>query len=361
MNKIPLISIVLPSYNSMKYIDGCLSAIFKSNYKNFELILINDASTDESISFVKNKYGKDKRLQIYHNKKNLKLGGSRALGISKSKGEFIAFLDCDMYVDSNWLNEALKVFEKDNKLEIGAVQGKVRALENKKILNHCGIKIVKQIGWIVANGAGYEDTGIFDKKQKWSLCGFNCALVRKAVFKRIGPSDKYLGMNVDDVDLGMRMWVAGYKTIINPKMIGYHPITQKSKEEREVQMKLITWEFEYDKMFRVFLKNYSRGSFICYFPQWMIFTIVRSFYKFFRGNSAPLIGLSKSLIWNIRMLPDTLGERKRVQKLRKFDDNKIFDHISLKGSLYWNFRFIIYPQIIHIRSLSIIPVKNKVI
>lgn len=99
-NKEPLISIIVPVYNTEKYIGKCLDSILKQTYKNIEIIIINDGSTDNSENICKQCASKDSRIKVF----NLKQGGvsnARNTGISKSNGEYIGFVDSDDYISEN--------------------------------------------------------------------------------------------------------------------------------------------------------------------------------------------------------------------------------------------------------------------
>ena len=97
-----LISIVVPIYNTDSYLEKCIKSIINQTYKNLEIILINDGSTDNSLNII-NKYKKqDHRIRVI-NQSNKGLSECRNIGIKKSKGEFIAFIDSDDYVDLKYI------------------------------------------------------------------------------------------------------------------------------------------------------------------------------------------------------------------------------------------------------------------
>lgn len=103
------VSIIVPVYNSAKYLSMCIESLINQTLKDIEIILINDGSTDESESIIK-KY-KDKRIK-YIFKKNEGIGKTRNLGIEKTNGEYLAFIDSDDYIEPNFCevmyNKAIK-------------------------------------------------------------------------------------------------------------------------------------------------------------------------------------------------------------------------------------------------------------
>ncbi|MBQ8534727.1 MAG: glycosyltransferase [Bacilli bacterium] len=99
-NKYKLISIIVPVYNMEKYIDKCINSIINQTYKNIEIIIVDDGSTDKSSKII-DKYKKiDKRVKVYH-KKNGGLADARNYGLEKATGEYIGFVDSDDYIENN--------------------------------------------------------------------------------------------------------------------------------------------------------------------------------------------------------------------------------------------------------------------
>ena len=105
------VSIIIPTYNSAKYLEKCLNSVFNQTEKDIEVILINDGSTDNSRDIIK-KF-KDKRL-IYIEKENEGIGKTRNLGIKKAQGEYLAFLDSDDYLEKDFVSKMYNKAIKDN-------------------------------------------------------------------------------------------------------------------------------------------------------------------------------------------------------------------------------------------------------
>lgn len=111
------ISIIIPVYNAEKYLDECILSVLNSDYKNIEVILIDDASTDKSTDIIKKYASNDKRVKYIRNQKNLGAGICRNIGITHSKGELTAFLDCDDYFTKDFLPKMIEAYQR-NKSDI---------------------------------------------------------------------------------------------------------------------------------------------------------------------------------------------------------------------------------------------------
>lgn len=93
--KNPAISIVVPMYNVEKYIQTCLDSILDQTFQNFEVIIVDDCSTDRSAEIVEQKYLSDPRIKIYQQIKNSGAASTRNLGMSVSRGKYVYFMDPD--------------------------------------------------------------------------------------------------------------------------------------------------------------------------------------------------------------------------------------------------------------------------
>ncbi len=109
----PEISIIIPIYNSEKYIEQCINSILNQTFKNFELILINDGSTDNSRVICERYENKDKRIKLF-NIGNRGVSSARNLGIENSRGKYIMFCDSDDYVKNTWCEELYKLIKDNN-------------------------------------------------------------------------------------------------------------------------------------------------------------------------------------------------------------------------------------------------------
>lgn len=97
------ISVIVPIYNSEKTLKRCIDSILSQTFSDFELLLIDDGSTDTSGKICDNYALKDRRVQVFH-KRNGGVGSARNFGLDKARGEWVAFCDSDDYVDDNWLS-----------------------------------------------------------------------------------------------------------------------------------------------------------------------------------------------------------------------------------------------------------------
>lgn len=125
----PTLSIIIPIYNAEKYIRRCIDSVLSQRYSDFELILINDGSKDNSGCICEEYAEKDSRVRVFHNS-NKGVSFSRNYGINKARGEWIGFVDAD-----DWLNEDMyaEMFKEANSVDADLVMTEFYRIEHEKI------------------------------------------------------------------------------------------------------------------------------------------------------------------------------------------------------------------------------------
>ena len=111
MNQYPKISVIIPVYNAEKYITSCINSILHQTFTNFEILLINDGSSDLSGKICDDFAIKDNRIRTFH-KPNGGVSSARNLGLSQAKGEWICFIDADDALKDNFFSDANKIINK---------------------------------------------------------------------------------------------------------------------------------------------------------------------------------------------------------------------------------------------------------
>lgn len=113
-NPAPLISIIIPNYNKAAYIEHCLESVLTQSYADFEVIIVDDHSTDGSFEFAFSKALEDKRIRLFRLARNSLQGRCRNIGISKARGQYIVFVDSDDRLSPDFLNIGLSSAKKEN-------------------------------------------------------------------------------------------------------------------------------------------------------------------------------------------------------------------------------------------------------
>lgn len=134
-------SIIIPVFNVEKYLDRCIDSILKQTYQNYELIFINDASTDLSLNILKDYEKKySQKIKIYSFDKNKGQSVARNFGVEKAKGEYIFFIDADDYIDLNLLEKINDSICKNSDIQLLRIPKRIIEYKSGNILNQDNIE-----------------------------------------------------------------------------------------------------------------------------------------------------------------------------------------------------------------------------
>lgn len=109
----PKVSIIVPIYNTAKYLDTCLDSIVCQTYQNLEIILVDDGSTDDSNKIAKQYAKKDSRIKLFH-QENAGQSSARNTGLGQATGDFVGFIDSDDEIDKNFIQKLLEPYNNPN-------------------------------------------------------------------------------------------------------------------------------------------------------------------------------------------------------------------------------------------------------
>ncbi len=206
----PFVSIIILNYNGKGYLANCLESVLKSSYRNFELILVDNASTDSSLNEAEQTFGFDPRLRIVRNVANLGFSGGNNVGFDHSSGEYVAFLNNDTVVDQDWL-ESL----------VGAMQGDATiGLAQSKILMMDGVKI-QTAGWLFSNylvrkhsiGEDKAASTKFQSVFEVPVASGASMIARRDVVEEVGLFDAKVPFFYDDTLLSFKVWLANRRVV----------------------------------------------------------------------------------------------------------------------------------------------------
>ncbi len=201
----PLASVVVLNYNGAEVLPRCLEAVAAQTYGRFEIVVVDNGSTDESTALLE-RWERDGRIRLLRAGRNLGVAGGRNLALGAVRGEVVAFMDNDGFPHPDWLERAVDVLLADP--SVGAVASVVFFNRNKLIVNGAG-------GTLNLHGYG-GDYGFrqpleFADLPDEALYPMGCGMVvRGALLRELAGFDDRIFNYYDDVDLGVRVWSAGY-------------------------------------------------------------------------------------------------------------------------------------------------------
>lgn len=301
-----LTSIIILNYNGAKVMHDCIDSIYKTTKEKFEIIVIDNGSTDNSHIECKKKFPD---ITLIKNTENIGMT-ARNIGIDNSNGEYIVFLDSDTIVEANWLTNFLNSYNIHGE---GLYQPKFLEMKRPNIINSAG-NMINIFGLTYLRGRGEIDSGQFNDFKIISYTGGACTFASKNTIKKIGNIDPIFFAYHDDVDYGWRGWLLKIPSYYEPKSIVYHygSPTLKWSSKKFFLLERNRWI--------CLLTLYSRSTILKIIPLLLIVEI--GMLGFFIGKKMLLMKI-KSFFSIIKLLGKIESRRKRITKSRKYSDKEI--------------------------------------
>jgi len=259
----PKVSVIVVSYNSEAYITQCIESLLQSNYPKLEIIVVDNASSDNSIKELK-KY--QNKIKLISNQENIGFAGGNNLGIKNSTGEIIVLINPDAYVTSNSIRELVLPLLLDKKIMITGP--KIYYPRTTKIQSAGGIinknALPRHLGY------GQEDSYQFDYPREVDYVTGAAMAIKRKLFEITGVFDTlYHPVYYEETDKCFAARKLGYKVQYVPTSIVYH----HESTTLAVHSKKFLKHF-HSSRFKYIYKNYNFGefmSFIFYEIKWFLF------------------------------------------------------------------------------------------
>jgi len=315
--RMPLVSVIILNFNGKEFLERCLKSVLDTDYPHFEVIFVDNASTDGSVDFVKEKFGKNPHLKIIQNTENLGFDEGNNVGVRATSGAYIVFLNNDTEVNSQWLKELVKVMESD--LGIGACQSKLLLLEDPTRFD-CTGGLLDYYGFPYGKGDFQKDEGQYDRLKEIFHAKGAAMTVRRKVLEEVGLFDPKFIFYYEEVDLCWRIHLRGYKVVFVPKSIVLH-VGEKSTEKQPSPVK--TFHATKNHML-ILIKNYGCKKLLEYFPVIVFLRSAEVLLLTIKRHPELSLAKIRAFIWILMNFKYIWQERIRVQSfIRRVPDKEI--------------------------------------
>lgn len=201
----PTISVIIPCYNDGIFLNETIAKLRLQTFKDFEIIIVDDGSTDSLTIDVFNQLKEDRQIKIYHTP-NQRMSAARNFGIQKANAELIVALDADDYFEKSFFEKSLNVLNADKKIAVVSCYIQNFGL-NKDLFK--------------PRGGGIYNF-LFSNQ-----CAM-CAMFRKSVWLEVGKFDEEMKFGYEDWEFYIRVTAKGYFIKIIPEILFFYRQTQKS-------------------------------------------------------------------------------------------------------------------------------------
>lgn len=211
---LPLVSVIILSYNAREYLRNCLDSVLKTDYPFLEIIVSDNNSNDRSAQMVTQNFP---NVVLLENKTNLGFSRGNNVAAEISKGEIIVLLNQDTYVNKDWIREIVEVAKNP---KVGVIGCKV-LYTHTNVIQSVGFDLLPS-GYTLPRATLETDRGKFSKTVEVDYVAGTAMAIKRSVVEEIGLLDPTYSAYHEDVDLCFRARNAGYKIIVAEKAVIYH-------------------------------------------------------------------------------------------------------------------------------------------
>jgi len=314
-----LVSIIIVNWNGLQWLSDCFKSLLEQRYKNIEIILVDNASTDGSVTWVRKHYPK---TRILVNDRNIGFSDANNLGYREAKGQYILFLNNDTRVTKNFLVELVTAVESSQ--EIGGAQSKILLMDKSDTHDSVGA-FLTPTGFLFHYGFKKKDEKKFDHQIDLYTAKGACMLFRKSVLDSVSVYgnifDPTYFAYFEETDMCHRIWLSGFRIVYAYKSVIYHKMggTSSSMNNAFVQY------HSFKNRINSYVKNLSVGSLLKLMPFHLLLSIGMAWFSLLKGNGGLWIAIHKSIMWNIWTWKRSLTDRKYIQThIRRRTDHELF-------------------------------------
>ncbi len=223
MSQSPKVAVVILNWNGRKHMEQFLPSVTAATYENFEVIVADNGSTDNSLSFLQLHYPGIRTILF---KENYGFAKGYNEALKQVKADYYVLLNSDVEVQPGWLEPMVELLEKDR--SIAACQPKILSWHNKKLFEYAGAAggWLDKYGYPFAKGRVFdiceEDKGQYDQSEPIFWASGASLFIRPAVYHAVKGFDEYFFAHQEEIDLCWRIQLAGHKIYSCPSSVVYH-------------------------------------------------------------------------------------------------------------------------------------------
>jgi GT2 family glycosyltransferase len=300
---------VIPNWNGERFLDLCLTSLRRQSFRDFETILVDNASTDGSVEFVERNFPEVRVLSLETNR-----GFSAAnLGMRASTAEYVVLLNNDTEQDPGWLEALVRAVE--DHPEAGLFATKLVDFYDRRVLDGAG-DAMRLSGLPYRLGHGERDRGQFGRAgYVFGACAA-AALYRRNVLDEIGLFDEDFVSYCEDGDLSFRAQLAGYRCLYVPDAVVYHMGSASTGGKRSATATRLGTR----NSLSLLVKNLP----LSVIPHILPFFVVGQLARLLTAAATGSLGAHlEGLAGAGRHLPLMLEKRREIQKRKRVSDAEI--------------------------------------
>ena len=223
LNPFPKVAIAILNWNGKNFLQQFLPSVITTTYSNYEIIVIDNFSEDDSIAFLTSNYP---GIRVIRHPANWGYAKGYNEGLKQIKSDYCVILNSDVEVTSGWLHPMVKLLEADS--SVAVCQPKILSYDDKKMFEYAGAAggWIDKYGYPFSKGRVFEvcetDNGQYDRQEPIFWASGAALFIRSSVFEQQNGFDEYFFAHQEEIDLCWRIQLAGKKIYSCPSSVVFH-------------------------------------------------------------------------------------------------------------------------------------------
>jgi GT2 family glycosyltransferase len=304
LGSVPRASVIIVNHNGREYLEECLRLLLNKDRRDYEVILVDNASTDGSAEYVEQAFPE---VLVIRNEVNQGFGQGNNVGVQWAKGEYLAFLNPDTVVEPGWLEALIAALEADPLA--GLATSKILLLADPEQINTCGNE-VHYTGLTLCRGMGMGCGAFADLTEVSAVSGAAFAM-RKDIFEALGGFDETFFLYVEDTDLSWRARLAGYRCLYAPQSIVHHDYNLRFGMRKTF--------YQERNRYMMLLKSLRWRTLLVLLPALLLGEVVTWGFVLLRERGR-LANKLQAYAWIVKHWGEVVESRRQVQAMRRVRD-----------------------------------------
>lgn len=319
------VDIIIPHYKGSEKFHRCLESLFKTDYADFRVIVVDNGCIDDSVERSKELFPQISVLKLEENRGFA--GGCNA-GVNFSDREYVTLLNDDTEVEPDWLSKLMLKISSDK--TVAAVQPKLRWIIDKRRFDYAGGMggMMDIFGYPFCYGRLFEtieeDKGQYDWVEEIFWASGSASLFRRDLYLEAGGLDERFFAHMEEIDLNWRLQLMGYKIKAAPQSVVYHyaGATLAAGDFRKKY-------FNHRNSLLMILKNFEWRNLLWILPLRILLELAATVLAVKQKDYRRIIAIFRGGWWNIWNIPCIFAERSWIRRHRTVSDREMFRR------MYW--------------------------
>ncbi|TNE82058.1 MAG: glycosyltransferase family 2 protein [Bacteroidetes bacterium] len=309
------VAAVILNYNTRNFLEKFLPAVLHTSYSNFKVVVIDNASTDDSVAFMQESYPE---IQLIVLEKNFGFAGGYNEGLKQVSADYFILLNSDVEVTPQWVSPIIEVMEADQK--IAAAQPKIRSYREGHLFEYAGASggFIDSLAFPFCRGRVFDhceqDHGQYNETREVFWASGAAMFVRSSIWNEVGGLDADYFAHMEEIDLCWRLKNRGYKIMVVPESVVYHvgggTLTRESPRKTLLNFRnaLVTM-----------LKNMGAGELIWKIPAKLVLDGIAGIRFFLTGQWSNTLAIIRAHFLFYKGFFYWLGKRKEARGVQDFN------------------------------------------